>query len=107
MESRYIVHSLRNTNNSPKSCSLRMALAYLLNKKGHSIPHIASALGVPYSTVSKGIDRTRKLVDVKDKFIMEAIDIFSTHIIDVFAYFEKDGLYYKLKFYIKIDNIKL
>lgn len=105
MTTREIVKALRSRSREPKPHAILMVAMWKLKKRGYDTRYIAMAFGVHRTLIPYVEKKVSDLTETNDKYILDAKEILSTHLIDLFPYF--DGKTKKIRTYVKIDNIKL
>lgn len=105
MTTREIVQTLRSRSREPRPHAILMVAMWKLKKRGYDTRYIAMAFGVHRTLIPYVERKVNDLMETNDEFVLNAKEILSTHIIDLFPYFDKKTK--KIKTYVKIDNIKL
>lgn len=95
---------MKSKSRKPEIKTMWLVAVYILGKRGYSIQHTANAFGVNYYTVQYAQRKAKDLLDVRDRYAVTAMEELSTHILDLFPYYDRRK---KIKVYAKIDNIKL
>lgn len=104
MTTKEIIEKLRSKSRRPETKTMWHVAMYILGKRRYSIQHIADAFGVDYYTVQHAQRKAKDLLDVRDEYAITALEELSTHILDLFPYYDRRK---KIKIYAKIDNVKL
>ena len=76
-----------------------------LRNRGYETRYIAMAFGVHRTLIPYIERKVSDLTDTNDEYILYAKEVLSTHILDLYPYFDKKTK--KIRTYAKIDNIKL
>ncbi len=100
-----IVKTLRSRSREPRPHAILMVAMWKLKKRGYDTRYIAMAFGVHRTLIPYVEKKVSDLTETHDEYVLNAKEILSTHIIDLFPYFDKKTK--KIRTYVKIDNIKL
>ena len=104
MTTEELIETLKSKKRNPGIKTYWLVCVFLLGRRRFPIQHIANAFKVNYYTVQYGQNKAKDLLDVKDKYAVEALDELKNHAIDLVPYYT---IKKKINTYVKIDNIKL
>lgn len=102
-----LVNAVKRKGKTSEVCALRMVLIYVLYQAGYKTQHIADAIRLCRSNVMYSRKKAQDLLDVNDPIAKRSLDQLQEHSIRLIPHFEKNGLGYKIKTFIEIDNVEL
>lgn len=105
MTTREIVKTIRSRSREPWLCAMRTMAIYILKKRGYDTRYVAMAFNVDRTLIPHIERRVENLLSVNDVYMLRAKETLSTHVIDLYPYFEVKTK--KIRTYAKIDNTKI